>query len=229
MDAKQREDLLDLADNMIFQLDMLHRFVKGEPSSLNAFGADEEKEQVGLIGVTIEQSLTCGHPLGREAHSYLVLFEYLLDSALTWIDMGGEFDQDNGNERMFKEGFLRIYDAVHMPLLNIVGRIMTELAITRTEHSEDEGPSADILEASPELILDLSINGYRVWKYLRGVDVPATYDDVTAANHMGRSTCSKILKQMQSLGMIKRFPEGGVMLLPQYRHINQSEEKLNKN
>ena len=223
MDTKQREDLLDLANNMIFQLDMLHRFVKGEPSSLNEFGADEEKEQVGLIGVTIEQSLACGHPLGREAHSSLVLFEYLLDSALTWIDMGGESDQDNGKERMFKEGFLRIYDAVHMPLLNIVGRIMTELAITRTEQSEDEGPSVDVLEASPKLMPNLSIIGCRVRKYLQKLDVPATYDDITEANRIGRNTCNRVLKELESHGMIEKMPGGGVMLLPEYRCINQSE------
>lgn len=226
MDAKQREDLLDLADNVIFQLDMLHRFVKGRPSSLNEFGVDEEKEQVGLIGVTIKLSLSCGHPLGREAHSSLVLFEYLLDSALTWVDMGGEFDQDNGNERMFKEGFLRIYDAVYMPLLNIVGRIMTELVITRTEHSEDEGPSAGVLETSPKFLPNLSICGCRVWNYLQEVDVPATYDDITAAIQMGRKTCSKALKELDGHGMIERMEGGGVILLDEYRRGNRSEGEL---
>ena len=223
MDAKQREDLLDLANNMIFQLDMLHRFVKGEPSSLNEFGADEEKEQVGLIGVTIKLSLSCGHPLGREAHSSLVLFEYLLDSALTWVDMGGEFDEDNGNERMFKEGFLRIYDTVYMPLLNIVGRIMTELAITRTEHSEDERPSVGVQETSPKLIPNLSLSCCRVRNYLQKEDVPATYDDITAAIHIGRNTCNKVLKELEGHGMIERMDGGGVTLLPEYRRINQSE------
>lgn len=175
------------------------------------------------------------HSLVRETLPWLALFPETLLGAFGGYEL---FELDP------EYGWKRLYDACYDRLVLLQGKMREEIASRSGElpltglaqqvhetiidgNKEGKpitGPSMDRTRVAPGPHPNLSRSTRRVYMHLKEVEMPATYDDITHALQMGRSTCAKALDELDTLGMIQRMPGGGALLAEEYRHAHRSEE-----